>query len=83
MHSDIMLREGQNSQATAKEIEKLLSNVELELRPWAKSGITLEMVERAYCLTERTDSMRFQVLPTLWPRSTLMQTHRTINLWRL
>lgn len=56
-----MLREGQSSQATAKEIEQLLSNIERELKPWAKSGITLEMVERVYCFSTWTASLRLQV----------------------
>ena len=60
MHSDAMQRDGQKSQATAKEIEKLLSNVEAELRPWATSGVTREMVERVYCFNRWTASMRFQ-----------------------
>lgn len=61
MHSEFKFRGGQSSRATAKEIEKLLSNIEVELRPWAKSGITREMVERAYCLSRWTASTRVQI----------------------
>ena len=43
----------------AAQYQKLLSQIGRELSPWQDSGITLEMVERAYC-TNYEKSFRFQ-----------------------
>lgn len=47
--------------ATADEVRKLLSQVAKDLKPWKESGITLEMVERAYCSVDGGEGMRIQV----------------------
>ena len=39
---------------------ELLSQAARDLEPW-KSGITLEMVERLYCVPEAIDTFRIQV----------------------
>lgn len=49
------------TQATPEEIEELLSQVSREFEPW-KAGITLEMVERLYCVPESFSTMRIQVV---------------------
>lgn len=51
------------SRATPTEIQQLLSQVSRDLAPWKESGITLEMVEKAYCTEEIIESMRIQVGP--------------------
>ena len=49
------------SKATEEEVEELLAQVGRDLEPWKQSGITLEMVEKAYCTEEIFESMRIQV----------------------
>lgn len=49
------------SKATTEEVAELLSQIERDLAPWKHSGISLEMVEKAYCTEELDTSMRFQV----------------------
>lgn len=51
------------SKATEAEIDQLLSQASRDLEPWKESGISLEMVEKAYCTEEIFESMRFQVEP--------------------
>ena len=50
-----------SSKATKAEVEQLLSQIGRDLAPWKESGISLEMVEKAYCTEEIGESMRFQV----------------------
>lgn len=52
------------SKASQAEIEELLSQIGRDLKPWQESGVSLEMVEKAYCTEEIGESMRFQVEPT-------------------
>ena len=52
------------SKATEEEIRELLSQPERDLAGW-KDGITLEMVERLYCVPESSDTMRIQVIKHL------------------
>ena len=47
--------------ATEEEVEELLAQVGRDLEPWKESGITLEMVEKAYCTEDISESMRIQV----------------------
>ena len=49
------------SKATKEEVGELLAQVGRDLEPWKESGITLEMVEKAYCTEAIADSMRIQV----------------------
>ena len=44
-----------------EEVGELLAQVDRDLEPWKESGITLEMVEKAYCTEAIADSMRIQV----------------------
>lgn len=53
------------SRATKAEIRELLSQVARDLEPW-KDGISLEMVERLYCVPESVDTLRFQVVIDHW-----------------
>lgn len=52
------------SRATQAEVDGLLSQIARDLKPWKESGISLEMVEKAYCTEEISESMRFQVTCT-------------------
>ena len=52
---------GSGGTATPEEVNRLLSSIDRELEPWKQAGITLEMVERAYCLEATTEGMRVQV----------------------
>ena len=62
------------SKATKEEVDGLLSQIGRDLAPWVESGISLKMVEKAYCSEEIGESMRFQV--TLLFESTFcIQTH--------
>ena len=45
------------SKATEEEAEELLAQAGQDLEPWKESGITLEMVEKAYCTEEIFESM--------------------------
>lgn len=56
-----ILAKDTSSRATKEEIEQLLSQIGRDLTPWKESGISLEMVEKAYCTEEIGESMRFQV----------------------
>jgi len=50
------------SKATEAEIGELLSQVGRDLEPWKGSGgISLEMVEKVYCMESVGESMRIQV----------------------
>ena len=51
------------SKATHAEVQELLSVAARELEPW-QDGVTLEMVERLYCVPEATDTMRIQARPS-------------------
>lgn len=53
-------RQSVGSQASKDEIQQLLSQASRELEPW-KNGVSLEMVERLYCIDDAEDSMRIQV----------------------
>ena len=39
----------------------MLAQVGRDLEPWKEAGITLEMVEKAYCTENLSESMRIQV----------------------
>ena len=52
---------GSGGTATPEEVNRLLSSIDRELEPWRQAGVTLEMVERAYCLEAMTEGMRVQV----------------------
>ncbi len=45
----------------------LLSQLSHEFEPWRETGITLAMVEKAYCSRSVADSMRIQVLRAAAP----------------
>ena len=47
------------------EVQKLVSRVSWDLDPW-KDGISLEMVERMYCIPEAHPSFRFQASHLTW-----------------
>ena len=52
----------ERSKASAHEVTQLLAQVSKDLQPWNQSGITQEMVERAYCSWDiNGESMRVQV----------------------
>ena len=48
-------------QASPAVVRKLLSALARDFEPWKESGITLEMVEAAYCIKDADASMRIQV----------------------
>ena len=59
LHS-VSVRE--RSKASPHEVMQLLAQVSRDLQPWNQSGITQEMVERAYCSWDiNGESMRVQV----------------------
>ena len=60
VHSPFTKRTG--SQASEEEIAQLLSQIKRDLTPWQK-GISLEMVERLYCIEASSLTTRIQVLP--------------------
>ena len=52
----------ERSKASPHEVKQLLAQVGRDLQPWQQSGITQEMVERAYCSWDiNGESMRVQV----------------------
>ena len=54
-------RKDTSSKATEAEVQELLSQVGRDLEPWKESGISLEMVEKVYCMESVGESARFQV----------------------
>ena len=62
------------SKATHAEVQELLSVAARELEPW-QDGVTLEMVERLYCVPEATDTMRIQA------RSLSPLCQHLCNIW--
>lgn len=71
-------RDIRQSRATESEIHELVSQVSKELSPWG-SGITLDMVEKLYCLEDSSDTVRIQASKLSTPRSTssIYETNET------
>lgn len=55
-------RKDHRSKATEAEVLELLAQVGRDMEPWKTSGISLEMVEKAYCMESIGESMRIQVV---------------------
>ena len=57
----VVTRKKKASRGFDEDLDRLLSQVERDLEPWKESGISIDMVEKAYCTKHISASVRIQV----------------------